>query len=102
MIKLLLLTKDHLSFEEHINTNVASANNKLGIIRNTFYNLNKNNVIVLDKSFVRHTLEYCCTTWSPLYIMYHKEMNQNYNLTHYLYHPGEYFPWGEHHYMYSK
>ena len=38
---------------------VINANIKIGVIRNTF-----------------HGFEYCCTTWSPNIIMYHKEIEE--------------------------
>ena len=57
--------QDDLKFGEHIKKIVLNANSKLGIIRNTFHNLSKENFIVLYKSFVRLILEYCCTTLSP-------------------------------------
>jgi hypothetical protein len=71
-----ILFQDDLKFGSHINKIVASANGKLGIIRNTFHELNKDNFIVLYKAFVRPILEYCCTTWSPHNIMYHKEIEK--------------------------
>ena len=37
---------DDLKFDEHIKKMVSNANNKLGIIRNTFHNLSKENFII--------------------------------------------------------
>ena len=71
-----ILFQDDLKFSEHINKIVSSANSRLGIIRNTFHELSEHNFIVLYKSFVRPILEYCCTTWSPHLIMYHKEIEK--------------------------
>ena len=72
-----ILFQDNLKFSEHINKIVSSANSRLGIIRNTFHELSEHNFIVLYKSFVRPILEYCCTTWSPHLIMYHKEIEKS-------------------------
>ena len=55
---------------------VLNANSKLGIIRNTFHDLSKENLIVLYKSFVRPILEYCCTSWSPNLLIYHRKEKQ--------------------------
>ena len=55
---------------------VFNANSNLDIIRHTFHKLSKENFILLYKLFVRPILEYCCTTWSPNLIMYHKEIEK--------------------------
>ena len=68
--------QDYLEFCEYIKTMVLNANSILSIIMNTFQDLGKENLIVLYKSSVRPTLEYCCTTWSPNLIMYHKEIEK--------------------------
>ena len=47
--------QDDLKFGQHNKKMVLNANSKLGIIRNTFHNLSKENFIVLYKSFVRLT-----------------------------------------------
>ena len=52
-----------------------NANSKLGIIKNTFHELTKDNFIILYKAFVRPILEYCCTTWAPHFIKDHKEIS---------------------------
>ena len=41
--------QDDLKFGEHIKKMVLNANSKLGISRNTFHNLSKENLIVLYK-----------------------------------------------------
>ena len=56
-----------------MNNHNLNANSKLGIIRNTFHDLSKENFIVLYKLFVHPILEYCSTIWSPNLIMYRKE-----------------------------
>jgi len=71
-----VIFQDDLSFKEHINKIVASANSKLGIIRNTFHEITKDNFIVLYKSFVRPILEYCCTTWAPHFVMFHNDIEK--------------------------
>ena len=41
---------------------INNANSKFGIIKNTFRELTKDNLISLYKAFVRPIIEYCCTT----------------------------------------
>ena len=48
--------QDVLKFGEPINIMVANANSKLGIIRNTFHDLSKDNLIVFFKLFVHPIL----------------------------------------------
>ena len=71
-----IIFQDDVKFGDHINKIVAKANSKLGLIRNTFQELNASNFIVLFKSFVRPILEYCSTTWSPHLIMHHTEIEK--------------------------
>ena len=54
-------------FEEHMSKIINNANSKLGIIKNTFHELTKDNFIILCKAFVQPILEYCCTTWAPTF-----------------------------------
>ena len=68
--------QDDIKFGEHIKKMVLNANSKLGIMRNTFQNLSKENFIVLYKSFVCPILEYCCTIWSSNLLMYHNEIEK--------------------------
>ena len=68
--------QDDLKFGIHTKKMVLNANSKLGIIKNPFHDLSRENFIVLYKSLVRPILEYCCTTWLPNLIMYHKEIEK--------------------------
>ena len=71
-----IIFQDNMKFDHHISKIISSANRNLGVIRNLFQELTKENFIVLYKSFVRPILEYCCTTWSPHHIMFHKEIEK--------------------------
>ena len=51
-----VLFQDDLKLAEHIHNMTAAANSKLGVIRNTFFELNKENFIVLYKAYVRPLL----------------------------------------------
>ena len=53
-----------------------NANSKLGIIKNNFHELTKDNFIILYKAIVRPILEYCCTTWTPHFIKDHIEIEK--------------------------
>ena len=68
-----IIFEDNFKFEEHMSKIINNANNKLGIITNTFHELTKANFIILYKAFVRPILEYCCTTWAPHFIKDHKK-----------------------------
>ena len=48
----------------------------MGITKNTFHELTQVNGIIIYKAFVRHILEYCCTTWAPHFIKDHKEIEK--------------------------
>ena len=45
-----IIVNDEFQFTDHISKNVANANSKLGIIRNTFHELTGENFIILYKS----------------------------------------------------
>ena len=55
---------------------INNANSKLGIIKNNFHELTKDNFIILYIAFVRPILEYCCATWAPHFIKDHKEIEK--------------------------
>ena len=71
-----IIFEDVFKFEEHMSKIINNANSKLGIIKNTFHELTKNNFIILYKAFVWPILEYCCTTWAPHFIKDHKEIEK--------------------------
>ena len=71
-----IIFEDDFKFEEHMSKIINNANSKLGIIKNTFHELTKDNFIILYKAFVRPILEYCCTTWVPHFIKDHKEIEK--------------------------
>ena len=71
-----IIFEDDFKFEEHMSKIINNANSKLGIIKNTFHELTKDNFIILYKAFVRPILEYCCTTWAPHFIKDHKEIEK--------------------------
>ncbi len=56
---------NNLEWGHHINTAVGKANNKLGLIKNSFEYLDETSLILLYKSLVRPHLEYGASIWSP-------------------------------------
>ena len=54
-----------LSPSHHIATCVSSANRWVGLIKRTYENKSKRNIIALYKSLVRPHLEYCVQAWRP-------------------------------------
>ena len=56
---------EDLSFEHHIETQVAKANRMVGLIRRTFTYLDTETMTKLFTALVRPHLEYAVTAWSP-------------------------------------
>ena len=54
-----------LSPSHHIATCVSRANMIVGLIKRTYENKSKRNIIALHKSLVRPHLEYCVQAWRP-------------------------------------
>ena len=54
-----------LTFEHHVETQVAKANKLLGLIRRTFTVLDAPTMMLLFKALVRPHLEYAVTAWAP-------------------------------------
>ena len=54
-----------LTFSNQIHQICAKANSRVGLIKKTFTNLNKNIIRLLHKSLVRPLLEYGSVIWSP-------------------------------------
>ena len=54
-----------LSPSHHIATCVSRANRIVGLIKRTYENKSKRNIIALHKSLVRPHLEYCVQEWRP-------------------------------------
>ena len=54
-----------LSPSHHIATCVSRANRSVGLIKRTYENKSKRNIIALYKSLVRPHLEYCVQAWRP-------------------------------------
>ena len=54
-----------LSPSHHIATYVSRANRIVGLIKRTYENMSKRNIIALYKSLVRPHLEYCVQAWRP-------------------------------------
>ena len=54
-----------LSPSHHIATCVSRANRLVGLIKRTYDNKSKRNIIALYKSLVRPHLEYCVQAWRP-------------------------------------
>lgn len=60
-----VLFSSNLSFEAHIHKITASANSRIGLIKNTFHCIRPQGFLHLYKSLIRPILEYCSTTWCP-------------------------------------
>ena len=56
---------EDMSFQSHVETKTAKANQILGVIRRTFKYLDKHAFLCLYKSMVRPHLEYATSVWSP-------------------------------------
>ena len=90
-----IIFEDDFKFEEHMSKIINNANSKLGIIKNTFHELTKDNFIILYKAFVRPILEYFCTTWAPHFIKDHKEIEKVQKRATKLVKSISHFPYGE-------
>ena len=55
----------NMKFNIHISNIVKKANQRLGLIRRTFDNLDKSMFLLLYKSLVRPNFEYATVIWSP-------------------------------------
>ncbi|KAK3108052.1 hypothetical protein FSP39_000221 [Pinctada imbricata] len=62
-----VMIDDQLKFQQHINTAVKKANQKLGIIKRNFNHLDKNSFVSLYKALVRPHLEYASSVWSTIF-----------------------------------
>ena len=67
-----VIFQDDLKFDEHISKICATANSRLGLIRNTFHSIDRDGFLVLYKCLVRPILEYCNLIWSPFLKKHHK------------------------------
>ena len=59
---------EHLRFKIHINTIIQKANQRSALIKRCFLSRNANNLLRAYTTYVRPTLGYASTTWSPSYI----------------------------------
>ena len=57
--------QSNLKFDNHISSITSSANSRLGIIKYTFHNIDREGFLVLYKSMVRPLLEYGTPVWYP-------------------------------------
>ena len=62
---LMVVINQSLSPSHHIATCVSRANRIIGLIKRTYENKSKRNIIALHKSLVRPHLEYCVQAWRP-------------------------------------
>lgn len=56
-----------LSFSDHVADVARRANIKLGIIKRSFSSLNEKGWLMLYKTIIRPTLEYCNSVWCPMF-----------------------------------
>ena len=54
--------------EQHINHVISKANSMLGMIKNTFKNMDEDIFLALYKALVRPLLDYCAQVWSPYFL----------------------------------
>ena len=59
---------EHLRFKIHINKIIQTASQRSALIKRCFLSRIANNLLRAYKTYVRPTLEYASTTWSPSYI----------------------------------
>ena len=71
-----VILDEKLSFEKHILTKVAKANQTLGIIRRTFRYLDREGFMLLYKAMVRPHVEYASPVWNPALVK-HKRAIEN-------------------------
>ena len=62
-----VIIDQNLTFRDHINSKVNTANRNLGIIFRTFTYIDQEIFLNLYKSLVRPHLEYATPVWSPFY-----------------------------------
>ena len=67
---------DNLSFDDHISKITSTANSRLGIIRNTFHQIDCEGFLILYKSNVRPLLEFGMPVWSPFLRKHDKQIEQ--------------------------
>ena len=58
----------HMRFKIHFNKIIPTASQRSALIKHCFLSRNANNLLRAYKTYVRPTLEYASTTWSPSYI----------------------------------
>jgi hypothetical protein len=58
---------DNFNFKMHITSMISKANSRVGIIKRTFSNMNKQIFLPIYKSLVRPILEYCSSIWFPIH-----------------------------------
>src|SRR3989442_80106 len=60
-----VLIDSDLSFDDHINDKINTANKMLGIIRRNFVDLDNKSFLLLYTCLVRSHLEYAAPVWNP-------------------------------------
>ena len=65
-----------LKFGPHIRNIISKANSRVGLIKNTFEDLQPQNFKILYKSLVRPILEYCSSVWYPILVRDMKEIEK--------------------------
>ncbi len=68
--------QSNLKFDEHISKITSAANSRLGIIRNTFHNVDQSGFKILYIAYVRPLLEYGTPIWSPFLRKHEKAIEQ--------------------------
>jgi len=63
-----------LKFDKHINNNINTAYQMLGIVKRTFIYLTPDSFVVLYKAMIRSHLEYAVSVWNP----HHQSMIKDY------------------------
>ena len=63
-----VIIDEKLNFRSHVSQVISSANKKLGIIHRSFKHLDADSFLMLYKSLVRPSLEYCNNVWVPRFL----------------------------------
>ena len=66
-----------LKFGPHIRNIISKANSRVGLIKNTFEELQPTNFKILYKSLIRPILEYCSSVWYPILVKDMKEIENS-------------------------
>ena len=67
---------NQLNFKQHTSECVSKANQRIGLIRRNFQQLDNYTFLLLYKSLIRPLLEYCNTVWYPCHKQDRQELEK--------------------------